>query len=965
MATALQLCYASSSVAAEIAALDAQVDTIAAPVRAAIDALLTDSAQEAADALTEAVANHDTAFTGTSAQTLNGALTNAGLPSNNRTRNEALKQFADAGFLSAAGNLYQCNTATTTPSQSKNVEVQDPDDHSYLLQVLQDPSYTDPVITTPLATASTTTLSATSCTGAYLSPGMLAQMRELYKGFGGDLVQLRAFMESLNSGSGVGVVWSLLTYFVAYSTDDSQLTLDDVRDQAQFPLYDEDINLLGTKALAAIEYPVGTQISKSVAQAQAKILCKTLSLPTDPVLMCRFVRLDTNTTVRAQSPVLVTAGFDGALFSPTSYRLGISVCGYARIIDVTGDKGTYSLYSTYTSSSVATAIQNVFGDLLSVTGTGGEITFAVNQRGSGASLAFFHVDDYDASEACGIGGLVRAAAATSGQSTTGLVDLLGIKWSGGEPVKDSLTAAAMGAVKTYELDTSTVTCITTGSDYWTTRATEADAIVDSLVSESTNATDPNQVLSDVAANTKLYAALASFVDIVSLNYQDVTLVLDEFGSDLAHILIYQPTVYSVDLYRTPSTVLDAFSKVAQQHIDNDGVEKAQNSYNVITPFRKNRAKLSYYYTLYRYLQVESTNLDSTEQVQLTQALARYVPSLYWDNTITLEKSSPDTTLTGSDSSSVSSLWSDVFDFTSSMLSTSSIDLGSTLSAVVKAACKLDPDVCSAMESFFSSMAAAEMTAEEKISAFFDLMSSPASASIRAMVLAVALLNRLVDRATALVLEAKQKMTSFYQRATGSKKSLPEAMNALANLNLNVYDNFGFKTKFLSCYVSGSGGALLAVAWQKALEILNQYISAINDLINALTKAIQKALDLLICLANKISDGFTGSLTYERKGASVYKAAGVVPIPVSYTMTCTMTFGDSGMDPALARELTKLKQKLTALLDLLHLQTITFNQLGKTVNTFKGLEITKASAAGLLIEQLREEILKKLQDALSC
>jgi hypothetical protein len=50
---------------------------------------------------------------------------------------------------------------------------------------------------------------------------------------------------------------------------------------------------------------------------------------------------------------------------------------------------------------------------------------------------------------------------------------------------------------------------------------------------------------------------------------------------------------------------------------------------------------------------------------------------------------------------------------------------------------------------------------------------------------------------------------------------------------------------------------------------------------------------------------------------------------------------------------------------LHLQTITFNQLGKTVNTFKGLEITKASAAGLLIEQLREEILKKLQDALSC
>ena len=135
--------------------------------------------------------------------------------------------------------------------------------------------------------------------------------------------------------------------------------------------------------------------------------------------------------------------------------------------------------------------------------------------------------------------------------------------------------------------------------------------------------------------------------------------------------------------------------------------------------------------------------------------------------------------------------------------------------------------------------------------------------------------------------------------------------------------------------------------------------------NALTKSIQKALDLLICLADKISNGFTGSLTYERAGASAYKAAGVIPIPVSYKMTCTMSFGAGGMDPALARELTKLKQKLTALLDLFHLQAITFNQLGKTVLAFKGLEITKSTAAGLMIEQLREEILKKLQALLSC
>ena len=966
MATTLQLCYANPSVAGALAEMDAQIDAVAVPLRAAIDAMLTDSAQKAADAVVEAVDKHDAVFTGSPAQSLNGALTNAGLPSNNRTRNEALKAFSDAGFLSVNGYIYACNTAVATPSANKSVDVQSPDDMSYLLQVLRDPSYTDPVIITPLATAGTTTLSSTACTGAYTTAGMIAQVRELYKGFGGDLSALRTFVERTNKGSGVGVVWSLLTYFVAYSADGSPLTRDDVRDQAKFPLYDEDINLMGDKALAAIEYHIGTQIPKSTALKQAQAMCRTLGLPVDPVLVCRFVRLDTNNNIRSQSPVLVSSGFDASKLSPTSYLLGVSVCGYARIIDVTGDKGTRTFYSDYTSSSVANAIVNVFGDLLSCTGAGNEVTFAVNQRGSQSVLAFFHVDDNDASEACGIGGLVRESAARAGQAgATALRDLLAIKWTGGEPLKDSLTAAAMDAVKVYELDKPTVTCICTGSDYWSERAAEVAAIVDKLQVEATSTTDPSRVLRNIAANTQAYANISAFVDLVSLSYQDVKLVLDEFGNSLAHVLIYQPNVYSVDFYQTHSTVLDAFSRVVQLHIDNDALVKADNAYDVVTPFRKNRAKLSYFYTLYRYLQVEFANIDDSSLSQLTNEMTSYIPSLYWDSTITLTKPSPDDTLSGSDSSSASSLWSDALDFATSLLSTSSVDLGAVLSQVVNAACRLDPDVCQAMSSFFSGLASAEMTAEEKIASFFGIATGPMGSGMHGMVLAVAMMNRLVDRATALLTEAKAKMTAFYQRASGSKKSLPEAMNAMANLNLNVYDNFGFNTKFLSCYVSASGGAALSLVWQKALDLLNEYIKVINDLINALTKSIQKALDLLICLADKISNGFTGSLTYERAGASAYKAAGVIPIPVSYKMTCTMSFGAGGMDPALARELTKLKQKLTALLDLFHLQAITFNQLGKTVLAFKGLEITKSTAAGLMIEQLREEILKKLQALLSC
>jgi hypothetical protein len=89
------------------------------------------------------------------------------------------------------------------------------------------------------------------------------------------------------------------------------------------------------------------------------------------------------------------------------------------------------------------------------------------------------------------------------------------------------------------------------------------------------------------------------------------------------------------------------------------------------------------------------------------------------------------------------------------------------------------------------------------------------------------------------------------------------------------------------------------------------------------------------------------------------------MPVTFTMTCTMSFGYEGMDPALARELTKLKQKLTTLLSLFKLQVISYNKLDDSVKLYKGLEMTAGTSAAQLIGQLRDQIRQKLLDMLSC
>jgi hypothetical protein len=95
------------------------------------------------------------------------------------------------------------------------------------------------------------------------------------------------------------------------------------------------------------------------------------------------------------------------------------------------------------------------------------------------------------------------------------------------------------------------------------------------------------------------------------------------------------------------------------------------------------------------------------------------------------------------------------------------------------------------------------------------------------------------------------------------------------------------------------------------------------------------------------------------------AAGMVPVPVSFNLQCTVSYGYQSPDPGISRAIKKLIEDLNALGASLHLQTIKFNSLSKSALIYKSMEITQQTAASTLIEDLRKSIVNKLLSLLSC
>ena len=974
MSALLAACQTAPSIASETAALKAQLDAITAPVYAALDALHTPDTDKMAADVQAAIDQHDTVFQSGPVDSYDAARRDAGLKPNNRTLRDAHVELATYGFCPLGGKLYAVNNKLRLGHNNSATGVGTGDADFIELSQLLGYDYRDPVITNSVRYYVVDSTKNRSCTGTYNNGGTVDQLRDLLKAFNGDLPSMTAFLDA-SYPTGYGVVWSMPIITFIYRpapTDPTYPAIFDaeyVRSKLSAPAFDYDITITGDTAIVVQEVFVLANATQELAVLQAKHLAATLLVKTAP-LYCRVVRFSESDDVRSQAVVLATKNCKPHSLGPKAYRLGINVDGVARVVDVTGDRGTKFFTDAYTVNSIAAAINQVFAPLLACEGRGSEVLMSTLSRGTSSSISFFHTGDLDAAHLLGINDMVAASMSKTGDYAFDIAVQGGITWSGGAAPADNLPAGFVSAMRRFQVPTDAVTGMLTGESYWVAGSARVATIVDQMKAVTSNP-KPRAIgtrISEITGLTKTYLEAAGFTDLVNLSYRDAKLILTGI-KHVDELLVQRPEIDSLDIYVPDYQVDSALSVLLQSHIDSNGLVVPDTTMKTVSMFHQNKGKAAYLATMFFQLEDNLGLYTSDEQEILWSSLVGYIPSLYWGVQDIYEKNSPDTALSGTQPTSTSDTWADIINMVTDLVTDPETLLKSGLSAIVDFVCKQDPVACREIRNLMSQAGDMVGTAEEKIAAFLNwtanLLTSPLSATLFLLAKAVVLINTLLDAAIKLVTIVQSKMKSAVQGAFNTKKSLPEVLDSLANLTTSVYDNFGFQTKFLSCYVSGSGSIALSVAFSNMLGVVNLYVTAINALIDALLKVANHAIDLFQCLADKLTSQFSGSLSYESAGAGAYKAAGMFAIPVSYKLQCTVTYGYDNMSPELAHELSKMKSKLNTLMNMLKLHTITVNKQADTIKIFKGLEITAATSAGLLIQQLQDAIKAKLLSALSC
>jgi hypothetical protein len=968
MSIALALCQAQPDAAKQIAAIDAQMDVVEASVNAAIDTLLGPDAASMAAQIQTVIDQQNTAFIDSVPGSLDASFVNAGVTPIKRSKRDAEKILERNGFIAVNGKAYSLGSGFQAPAATPtNLRVGDGLADKEALSALLGFSYSDPNLSVPSASRSITLRNdqQRSSTGTYLQGGSLDELRELAHAFAGDLKMLRRFLDD-SWAQGFGIVWSIPYYRIVEKadTDPAALTNDWVREKLNFPAYDEEISLFPkyNRAVVMSELYVRDNCNRITAEAVARDLASSTGIDGTPALFCRVVRFDSAEDVRQQTPTLRTSGFDGTKLGRTCYKLGITVCGLSRVVDVTGDLGSRQIYSKYTAESVAASISRIFGVYLNVSAYGNELNFATSDKGAAASIGFFPVGDGDCSDAIGINGAISYSAANqnrvggsaSKQDLT--LDSTGsVSWNGGSVSSDLATSTFTSMVLSYGLSEAQVNALLGGSDYWAQIESSVAPVIDSINTECSVEESTRTWLANMVSNVRSLERQFGFVDLVDLRYRDSIALFDELGLEgMADVLFRRPLVNDIDLYVSQASVRSTLFGLVQNHIDAGAAESTPVSVETIHPFRQNRGKIAKFASLFEYLLAESSLLSYDESSELRDFLCSYAPSL-------LVSSSA---IVGTNGSEPFDLVSSIGDAISSLLTTISDPncVQDALAAAISAICSLDRDVCNKIQEYWASAENGVNSAVDWVSNGINSIVGPVYSHILTALVA---LNKLLERAQRIVMAGRRAITTMFQKTFHTKKTLPEILEDLSNIQYNVYGNLSFQTKFVSCYASGSGSVMLSALWSKMMDILNGLINALNSMIDRMLKSLNDALDVISCLVDKLMSGLSGFAEYTMSGGANYLAGGLIPIPIAFSLQCTVNFGFSTVDPGIAREIAKIKENLNLLAALLRISTLKYNKLDDSVKIYKALEISQSTASSTIIEMIRKQIQDKLNSLLSC
>lgn len=972
MSSFLEACQNHADINKQLADLDAKIDVAEKLVDDAIADMNDAAAKDFSGQINAAITSHNEVFAASNPRSLNEAFKDSGITRIDRTKRDAEIRMEKRGFCVVLGNAYSINSGLSTQTTDA-LSLQTGKGIASIEELrvlLGNPDYVDPQITVPQASSAVSrSRDVRSVTGTYNSSGTIDQLREISKAFKGDLKAVKSFIER-SWINGVGILWSMpMTEIVEASDETSTFDYDVVRSKLGYPAFDEDIIIDDRKAMVFTEIFISDYASRDYASSLAATKYLELGFKGQPQLFCRVVRYSSTEEIRNQSPVLRTSGFDGSRLGPNAYKLGMSVNGLARVIDVTGDQGSGQMYGAYTVKTVASAISRVFGPHLKVEGYGDEISITTTDRGPGSSISFFSVGDGDASQYLGINGLLTRSVANSNriggvaaeQSIT-LDQLQTATWNGGDMSSVQVTASIIDTLRFANIGAAKVKALSTGLSYWDLTARESQAQVE-VISDICKAYE-NKPTKEFIANSResvrKISDLYGFVDLNDFRQRDALAMFDVLGENgLADVLNLRPNIDELDIYEPQENVRARMIALVEAQIEADGIETIEYPMEIINAYRQNHGKIAYALAIYNRLDREYNQLAYEEHQDLRERFCAYVASLEISTESILVKS--DETASAKQ---VSTLWDDIVDTMGDIFNKDAAQ--NAMTALVDYICGIDPETCDKVKEYW---AESQEAADEYENKFADMVGNFVSSTLgdkyRDLVSALALINRLLVRAQGLVKRGREAATRFFQNTFNTNKTLPEVLEDLANLNYNVYGNLSWQTKFVSCYASGGGDALMSAMFALLMDTLNGIIAAINKLMQNMVKALIDALDVIQCLADKLMEAFSGYISYEMAGAGNYVAMGLLPIPVTFKLNCTANFGFTDGDPALSRELANLKSNLRLLAGLLQLQSLKYNQLDKSVLVYKSMEITATAGAAAIIEQIRQQIQDKLRALTAC
>ena len=796
--------------------------------------------------------------------------------------------------------------------------------------------------------SSTTTVSTS--TGPRIQAGNIDNLRELAKGCG-STDSLWSFLQTINKyESGYGAVYSTaVTETVVKPTTLSltQFTADYVRRQFNSVLFDDDMLFVDDICYVRIEHCLGFSYDSF-----SHVLLNRSSLAADldrtveslPIIR-RSVRLTANETVVGRSPVIRTRGCKAAKLTANRFTIGLSVNGIYRIIDVTGDLGSFAAHSEYTSEIVVANINKIFGDLVLCESAGPEFWIRLRDGfGADGTLSLFWSGEYDCADLLGLDNAaidaIESGATTTKQTTNfSLKSALEMTWLGGSvsTTQQASISMLLGLQVAGAYTEQQASVLLSGDDYWTALA-KSDAFTNTAsilstvctkAAEAAGATTSTQIPVSVTNALADYEGQLVFADVTNLGFQEVSILISSFGiASFDKVLRLKPWIWSIDPYKTSSDTMLALRAAIKELLANDAISYTDTEWMTITsPLSINyaaAAQLRIQHDIVRYL---SDVADTDEAAKSVASFCKYSSAVTGvvQTSITASKST-----TADQSGTVYILSSTATAQLQNIVASKSIS--DSMSQLLWDALPKDVQttltnmsVEKAQETTATTSISVNVTAADSVSDTKESLTT--LEDLVTDLIGDSELSSMKRRILAAILEAELALieaTQLVKSMTALYASLLAKLESLSNFAINFSGSRGFKTKYVTCVATGSISAVQLLVLAKLLKALNDMANTVNKLLTKLHDLVQTALDKIVCMVDKLIANLTGTIQYE---ATVQHGA----VTVSLQCTSTVSLAND-FDPSVLTQITVLREDILMLIDAFKLQTVTFKSHTENINS---------------------------------